>query len=112
MADAAQQEQQEQAPTTEGQLSLEGLPPEIAQIINERDQAITARKQLDKVVAELMAQVAFLKASQAVQSSEADQPAKWELQMEVGELKSKADSLAENIKTVGDAINYVNTHKK
>ncbi|MFH0939681.1 MAG: hypothetical protein V1899_10445 [Planctomycetota bacterium] len=66
--------------------------------LQERDEAVAAHKKQEKVMSDLMAQLAFSKAAQAATIKDSDEPARWELQMEVGELKSRLESMETQFK--------------
>lgn len=77
--------------------------PVIADLARERDELRESKKKQEKIIAELMAQLALAKASQASappSEGATDEQPRWELQLEIGELQSKVGALEEQLAAV------------
>lgn len=81
-------------------ISENELQNQIVALMKERDELIEQRKQQDRTMGSLLEQVAFAKSQGSAQQTQAEDSQRWELQMEVGELKTKVSSLQEDLKKV------------
>ena len=76
-------------------VSENDLQNQLVALMKERDELIEQRKQQDRTMGSLMEQVAFAKSQGSAPVTQAEDSQRWELQMEVGELKTKVSSLQE-----------------
>ena len=79
---------------------LNEMQNQIVALMKERDELIEQRKQQDRTMGSLMEQVAFAKSQGTAPEAPQEDSQRWELQMEVGELKTRVSSLQEEVKKV------------
>ena len=76
------------------------LQRQLAAVTKERDELQEIRKQQDRTMGSLLEQVAFAKSQRSATPDPAADTARWELQMEVGQLKTRVSALEDEAKTL------------
>src|SRR5262249_30672930 len=90
-------------------ISENDMQAQILALIKERDELLEHRKQQDRTMGSLLEQVAFAKSQGVPKDAPTDDSQRWELQLEVGELKTKVTSLTEEVNKVAAERDVANS---